>query len=186
MPKPNHHDKILSAGLAVFHETGFHGSGIQDIVDCAGVPKGSFYNHFKSKDALALEILEHYWELGGEARKELSASKYPVMTRIDRYLKAIVYDEKGCLIGNFSSELANSETFRPLLSKQFKEWRSELATCIKEGQEDGSIQNNESAANLAEFIITSLQGAIMKSRVDHDPKVRNRHRKSVQLHLQKH
>ena len=185
MPKPNHRDKILSSGLAVFHQQGFHGSGIQDIVNHAGVPKGSFYNHFESKDALGLEILNTYWEHGDKARKELENTDIPVLGRIQRYLDATVYDERGCLVGNFSGELSNSETFRSRLSELFNIWKNDLASVIHIGQQDGTIRSNDSAANMAEFFIIGLQGAMLKAKVDRDPDVLERFRNSIQLFLQK-
>jgi len=185
MPKPNHRDKILSSGLAVFHQQGFHGSGIQDIVNHAGVPKGSFYNHFESKDALGLEILNTYWEYGAKARKELENTDIPVLGRIQRYLDATVYDERGCLVGNFSGELSNSETFRSRLSELFDIWKNDLASVIHTGQQDGTIRSNDSAANMAEFFIIGLQGAMLKAKVDRDPDVLERFRNSIQLFLQK-
>lgn len=186
MPKPNHRNKILSAGLAVFHEQGFHGCGIQDVVDHAGVPKGSFYNHFKSKDALGLEVLETYWENSAETRTVLLDSEVPPLTRIDRHLAAAGYDEKGCLIGNFSGELAGSNLFRRRLSKLYKTWISGVAACILDGQKDGSIRNDDSAENFAEFVIEGLEGAKLKAKVDRDPSVLERYRKSIHLLLQNH
>lgn len=184
MPKPNHRNKILSAGLAVFHERGFHGSGIQDVVDHAGVPKGSFYNHFKSKDALGLEVLECYWESNAENRTELRDSEIPALTRIDRHLAAAGYDKNGCLIGNFSGELAGSDAFRPRLSKLYKTWMSDVAACILDGQKNGTIRNDDSAENFAEFVIEGLEGAKLKAKVDRDPDVLERYRKSIRLLLE--
>lgn len=183
MPKPSHRDKILSAGLAVFHERGFHGSGIQDVVDHAGVPKGSFYNHFKSKDALGLEVLDCYWESNAATRTELRDSEVPALTRIDRHLATAGYDENGCLIGNFSGELAGSDAFRARLSKLYKTWISDVAACIRDGQEDGTIRNDDSAKNFAEFVVEGLEGAKLKAKVDRDPSVLKRYRKSIRLLL---
>ncbi|MEA3087540.1 MAG: TetR/AcrR family transcriptional regulator, transcriptional repressor for nem operon, partial [Paraburkholderia sp.] len=53
-------EKLLEAGVALFAETGYHGTGVKDIVERAGVPKGSFYNYFESKEAFGAAILDHY------------------------------------------------------------------------------------------------------------------------------
>lgn len=184
MPKPNNREKILSAGLAVFHKQGFHATGVQDVVDHAGVPKGSFYNHFKSKDALGLEVLESYWKAGGGARTELQTAGIAPLERIDRHLAAAGYDENGCLIGNFSSELTGSDEFRSRLSELYKVWVSEVAACIREGQEDGTLRRDDRAENLAEFIIEGLEGAKLKAKVERDPAVLKRYRNSIRLFLQ--
>jgi len=185
MLKQNHYDKILDAALTVFHERGFHDSGTQDIVTLAGVSKGSFYNHFKSKDALGLAVLERYWESHQTLLTLLRASNQTPLQRIETYFKSVAYDDKGCLVGNFSTELAGSDEFRQRLAKLFKAWVSEIATCISEGQDEGTIRDDENATTLAEFVTTSYEGAIMKAKVDRDPAVLDRFRRSILLFLKR-
>ena len=55
----------------MFSKSGFNGCSVQDITECAGVPKGSFYNHFDSKEALAAAALEHYWSDGASGRLQV-------------------------------------------------------------------------------------------------------------------
>jgi len=186
MPKLNHRSKILNAGLEVFYEHGFHGSGVQDVVDQAGVPKGSFYNHFKSKEALGLEVLDTYWSIGNAARAELQDTGRAPLKRIDRHLAALGYDKNGCLVGNFSAELAGIDEFRNRIVELFQSWKSEVAVCIEEGQLDGTIRNDAKAENLAEFIVEGMQGAQLKAKIDQDPGVVSRFRKSIQLFLHNH
>src|SRR5277367_1024386 len=80
MPKPSNREKILTEGLRMVHEHGFANASVRDIVQAAGVPQGSFTNHFASKEAFGLEILEIYREntraniadtLRNDARKPL-------------------------------------------------------------------------------------------------------------------
>jgi AcrR family transcriptional regulator len=63
MPKPSHREKLLTAGLQVVFEQGYFGASVRDIVQAAGVPQGSFTNHFRSKEAFCLEVLERYFSL---------------------------------------------------------------------------------------------------------------------------
>lgn len=58
MARPSHKGKLLSEGLRLVHERGFGASSVRDIVQAAGVPQGSFTNHFASKEAFGLEIIE--------------------------------------------------------------------------------------------------------------------------------
>ena len=60
MGRPSAREGIVQAGLKCLVEKGFNAVGVQDITDTAGVPKGSFYNHFVSKEALGVEIVERY------------------------------------------------------------------------------------------------------------------------------
>src|SRR5579859_3093885 len=55
-------EEIVEAALEQFHAYGFNAAGVKDITDSAGVPKGSFYNHFDSKEALAVVALQRYAE----------------------------------------------------------------------------------------------------------------------------
>ncbi len=61
MAKPSNRDKILTEGLRVVHERGFGGASVRDIVQAAGVPQGSFTNHFASKEAFGLEVIDRYF-----------------------------------------------------------------------------------------------------------------------------
>lgn len=165
--------------MTVFHERGFHNSGTQDVVTLAGVSKGSFYNHFKTKDALGLAVLDYYWESHQSSLRLLSAPDQSALQRIQAYFMSVAYDDNGCLIGNFSSELSGSDEFRERLARLFSSWVAELATCISEGQKDGSIRENQNATTLAEFVLTSYEGAILKAKVDRDPAVLERFRHSI-------
>ena len=62
MRKKNNEIKInlIESGLKLFSERGYHGTGIKEIVDSQGVPKGSFYNYFESKEDFIAEIVKHY------------------------------------------------------------------------------------------------------------------------------
>ena len=64
MPRPANRlvrENLLSAGLALFHAQGFNAVGIKEITDTAGVPKGSFYSYYGSKNAFAAAVLGRYW-----------------------------------------------------------------------------------------------------------------------------
>lgn len=183
MPKVNHYDKILSAALTAFYERGFHDTGTQDIVTLAGVSKGSFYNHFKSKDALGLAALDYYWDEHQASIRLLRAPNRAPLERIENYIASVGYDDNGCLIGNFSTALAGVDEFRERLAKLFDTWVSEIAVCISEGQNDSTIRDDEDAATLAEFVTASFEGAILKAKVDRDPAVLERFSRSILSYL---
>src|ERR1700675_2948760 len=110
MPRPSAREKIVQAGLKCLVEKSFNGVGVQDITSSAGVPKGSFYNHFESKEALGAEIVERYGP--DTTRRELLVDKSiaPLQRLLRRFerLNAIFVDpkfERGCILGNFSADL---------------------------------------------------------------------------------
>jgi TetR/AcrR family transcriptional regulator, transcriptional repressor for nem operon len=170
MPKPNHKQTLLDAGLAAFHRQGYHATGIQDIVSAAGVPKGSFYAHFESKDALGLAALARYWEDRTEMRAVLHDARLPGLERLDRYFAALGYSENGCLIGNFTAELAQLDTFRGDLSRLWHSWWGELAQCLADGQRDGSVRGDVPAVELARTTLALWQGALLSAKIERSPK----------------
>lgn len=176
MPKPNNRQQILDAALSIFHENGFNATSVNDIVARAGVPKGSFYNHFKSKDALGIEILDAYWESNSLSRTKLLNPNVPAYERLNEYLGNVGYNECGCLIGNFSGEIANLELFRNKLSTLLNTWKVHIASCIKDGQLEGSVVTNSSAESLAEFVVNCLQGAVLSAKVSKDPSLMDRNK----------
>src|SRR6202049_871359 len=97
-------DKIIDAALDRFHTLGFNACGVQEIVDKAGIPKGSFYNYFKSKELLAVEVLKTYAD--GSRREMLSDRSVSAVTRLRAHFEYLASRYagfgygKGCLIGN--------------------------------------------------------------------------------------
>jgi len=154
--------------LAVFHEFGYHASGVQAVVDHAGVPKGSFYNHFKGKDELGLGVLETYWSQFDDARAALRDSTQNPLDRIDAHLKAFTVTQSGCLVGNFTSEMANEPQFREALKDVYTSWIADFETCIRQGQADGSIRKDQKAKVMAEFVVAALEGSVLKRKIEDD------------------
>src|SRR5438132_3985898 len=123
MPKPSHRETILTEGLRVVLERGFCGASVRDVVQAAGVPQGSFTNHFASKEAFGLEILDLYFAQVREGiRKTLRNDSLPPLDRLRAWLDLQIRFLKkadmrnGCLIVNFSIEAADdSEALRQRL-----------------------------------------------------------------------
>ena len=88
MGRPSAREEIVQAGLKCLVEKGFNAVGVQDITDTAGVPKGSFYNHFESKEALGVEIVERYG--ANQTRREiLTDPSVPPLQRLRRHFDRI-------------------------------------------------------------------------------------------------
>src|SRR5664279_700018 len=125
MARASSHDvreRLLEAGVRIFSKSGFNGCSVQDITECAGVPKGSFYNHFDSKEALGAAALNHYWSDGACDRLQvLEQVDLTPLSRLRAYFEQVVADlEKadytcGCLIGNMAAELSDHS---PVISAQ--------------------------------------------------------------------
>ncbi|MCB8819941.1 TetR/AcrR family transcriptional regulator [Microvirga rosea] len=174
MAKESLRETILSAGLNVMFRKGFHGSGVRDIVSEASAPQGSFTNHFRSKEAFAGEVLDRYFEhTRALVSQALDDPDISPRERLRRYLDLITdrlaHDgfTRGCLIGDFSLETAQvSEVLREKLVVIYREWLRPFAACIAEGQRDGSIASTFPAEELADFLISSWEGAILRMKVE--------------------
>src|ERR1700738_3694846 len=88
MPRPNVKEQLIQAGLKSLLKRGFNGVGVQEITDQAGVPKGSFYNHFESKEALGAEIVERYG-MNSTRRAVLLDKTVPPLQRLSTHLDAL-------------------------------------------------------------------------------------------------
>src|ERR1700748_3968329 len=65
-PKLGTREKLIQSGIQAIHASGYGGTSIQNIVESADVPKGSFYNFFPSKEAFAAEVIDAYSNRGQE------------------------------------------------------------------------------------------------------------------------
>jgi TetR/AcrR family transcriptional regulator, transcriptional repressor for nem operon len=174
VPKPSLRLRILDAGLKVVLRKGYIGSGVRDIMAEARAPQGSFTNHFRSKEAFAREVLDAYFDdLKEVVAGALSDTSLSPRERLRRYLDVITDRleadgfSRGCLIGDFSLEAAPiSELLRERLANIFLEWRSPFAACIAEAQSVGQISTEFAPADLADFLLASWEGAILRMKVD--------------------
>jgi TetR/AcrR family transcriptional repressor of nem operon len=173
-PKPDTRSNLIQAGLQMIHAEGYSATGIQSIVECADVPKGSFYNHFTSKEAFGAEVIAAYSDRGqSKLRDFLCNPEVAPLARLEAYfedrieaLRAANY-ARGCLLGNFSADAADhSELIRESLAKHFKAWSGAIEKCISEAQDQGALGNQYSAATLAGFILNSWEGALLRTRVE--------------------
>ena len=174
MARPNTRNAILENGTKLLNERGFNACSVQDITDAAGVPKGSFYNHFKSKEVLAAEILIEYGQ-GSTDRSILTNAAVPPLTRLKKHFAALnEYFSRcndGCLVGKFMAEASDDTLLiRERLLSVLDLWGKQIATAIWQGQQQGAIRRDLKADDLAAFLIDSYEGAILRTRIEKSPR----------------
>src|SRR5277367_3803401 len=177
MSRPSNKEKLLSDGLRVVHQRGFGASSVRDIVQAAGVPQGSFTNHFASKEAFGLEILERYHDMTSAAvTATLRNDSLPPLRRlrawIDGQLEYLRKDDmrRGCLYGNLSAEASEeSEAIRSRIASVFAENQASVAYCLDAAISAGELAPNADVQELAGFIVSSLQGAILVAKAQRSP-----------------
>jgi TetR/AcrR family transcriptional repressor of nem operon len=176
MSRISNKGRILADGLKVMLERGYVGASVRDIVDAAGVPQGSFTNHFVSKEAFSLEILDRYFANSRIVIAEtLRNDDLPPLKRLRAYIDASIAAIKshevknGCLVGNFAAEASDhSEIIRKRVSEIYTELREATAYCLKAAVKAGELPKNLKVSDVADFIVTGLQGAWLVSKVERD------------------
>ncbi|VTU33095.1 Transcriptional regulator AcuR [Variovorax sp. SRS16] len=174
MPKHSHREKILTEGLKVVHAHGFANASVRDIVRAAGVPQGSFTNHFESKEAFGLEVIELYRSRNAETiQQTLRNDALPPLQRLRAYIDAakdrLNRDQmrNGCLYGNFTAEASDhSERIRQRLLEVFGEVRLALAYCLRAAVKAGELSPGLDCDEVAAFIVSSMQGANLLSKAE--------------------
>ncbi|MRX10799.1 TetR family transcriptional regulator [Pseudoduganella sp. FT25W] len=173
MAKANVKEQIVSTSLNLLHSKGFNATSVQDITDAAGVPKGSFYNHFTSKEALGLEVVQRYLAAVGELAAVLHDGTLAPRARLQQYFERMIAGNAandfhcGCLLGNFSTELSNQiPAMRSAMQQAFAGSAELLASVIAAGQRDGSIRSSVPAAELAAFVNDAWQGAVLRTKTE--------------------
>ncbi|MGA8098009.1 MAG: TetR family transcriptional regulator C-terminal domain-containing protein [Candidatus Cybelea sp.] len=163
MAKLSVRERIVAAAAERFHALGYNACGVQEIVDAAGVPKGSFYNYFKAKELLAREVLNNYW--AGAGLEILTDKSIAPLERLRRHFQHIASRykkfgyENGCLVPKFMHEVSDSTPLlRTDLRRQVARWTALIAEAIREGQADRTISNSIDAETTARFLIESWGG----------------------------
>ncbi|WCM28318.1 TetR/AcrR family transcriptional regulator [Sphingomonas sp. QA11] len=173
MAKISNREKILTAGVRVVHERGFGGASVRDIVQAAGVPQGSFTNHFVSKEAFGLEVLDIYFQQSVAMFAEtLRNDARPPLERFGAFLDANIERASGenlcngCMIGNFAAETSGSDAIRPHLVEIFDAVRDAIASCLKAAVAAGEVRADLDCDDVAAFLVASLQGANLLAKVE--------------------
>jgi TetR/AcrR family transcriptional repressor of nem operon len=164
----------LEKGADLVIARGFNATGVQDITAAAGVPKGSFYNYFDSKEAFAVELLTRYWDAVVEQYGAiLEDGRIPPLTRIARYFDGLADFHhrqlyvSGCLIGNMALEVTPaSEEVRAKLKAIYRDWSAALSACLREAQDRKELALDRDSSQLAAALIDAFEGAVMRAKVE--------------------
>jgi TetR/AcrR family transcriptional repressor of nem operon len=173
MPQVSVKQRLVEHAEDVFRRLGYDGASVQDITTAARVPKGSFYNHFESKQALAAEIVGRYCQ-----DTDLAVLAQPGVAPLDRLrrhfsdqLNRIASSgvEFGCLLGTFANAVpAAGEQVQSMVLRGLEEWSEAVAATVQDGQDDGDIASDRSARDVAILLIDTYEGGILRARVTGD------------------
>ncbi len=168
MQKKHNKEAIIEKAVDLFHHLGYHHTGINQILKELKIPKGSFYNFFESKEALAIAVVEWHivqtrliFELSTKDHKSIEGLQKFFSVFFSR-IEAMNY-LNGCPIGNLITELADlNEPVRLKLLEWVEYLENEIAEIL---QLEKQISREE-AHSLASFVIAAFEGVIMMAKVE--------------------
>ena len=169
MARPSVKQQIIDAGLAELHAHGYAACSVADITNAAGAPKGSFYNHFASKEDFAVEAVRRYFEVSGWPASFESTSAVARLRAGFTALSDGARDRgysRGCMWGNLANEVADhSAAIRGELAEGLDAWSAIVTELVDQAQRTGEISLTGDPARLGRFIVNAWEGALMRSRV---------------------
>lgn len=166
--------QIIRAGAALLHRKGFNHTGIQDIVTAAGIPKGSFYFYFPSKEDFGLAVIEYFegFMLDWMDRCLAQADCNPLES-LRAFFGEITafFDEhgceNGCPVGNISQETANvSDRLRERAREAMNRMKERFRDCVEKAQDRGDLDGSIDAEEMAGFILDGWEGAMLRMKTE--------------------
>ncbi len=190
---PTTKDRILEAGAEIIHQKGYNHTGIQEVLNAAKVPKGSFYNYFKSKEDFGLQIIDRFQSqfdrLATEILEDVSMTP---LQRIDRFLGASMEHfhnsnyTGGCPIGNLAQEMGDlSSAFRKKLGDAMDAMVRAYAKVLTKAQSSAEISEHLDVYAAAYFIVAGWHGAIIQMKLTQNLAPLEIHRKFIFDHILK-
>ncbi|WP_240222968.1 TetR/AcrR family transcriptional regulator [Rheinheimera hassiensis] len=175
--------ELIRSGLEHLTEIGFTASGLDKILKNVGVPKGSFYFYFNSKEAFGHAVLDSYANyFASKLDSCLLDNSFSPLQRIRNFVDDARHGiarhqfKRGCLVGNLGQEVdVLPESFRPVLIAIFKSWQQRIAACLREAQLAGELAPAADCDALAEFFWIGWEGAVSRSRLEQSTKPLDRY-----------
>jgi TetR/AcrR family transcriptional regulator, transcriptional repressor for nem operon len=166
--------KLLDEGVALLMQQGYHGTGLQELVQRVGVPKGSFYNYFQSKEAFSAEVVAHYIAPFIQrldallARGDLSAD-----AALKTYFEELIAETErrdfkgGCLLGNLIGEVGEtSDLCQSALREAVHRYREKLREGVARAQREGAFRKDLDAREMADLLVNFWQGALLRMKIE--------------------
>lgn len=170
---PDTRDALIRSGTAILTEQGFTSAGIDGILKQVGVPKGSFYHYFDSKEAFGRAVMAYYASyFARKLDRCLLDETRPPLARLlafadDAKAGMAKHDfRRGCLVGNLVQEVGLlPESFRELLADILLDWQRRVALCLQAAQAAGELSSRADCEALAQFFWIGWEGAVMRARL---------------------
>lgn len=166
-------EALLQCGMEVLTEQGFSATGIDTVLKRVGVPKGSFYHYFESKEAFGQAVLACYGRyFSRKLERAFGAVEVPPLERLKRFTEDAMAGmsrhgfRRGCLVGNLGQEVVLlPEAFRDQLEATLQDWQRQLALCLDQARARGELAAGADCTALAAFFWVGWEGAVLRARL---------------------
>lgn len=172
MTKRQTKELLLGTGAEILHRKGFSDTGIQEVLKSAGVPKGSFYYHFKSKEDFGLQVMEVYAGVMFQTlQTNTSSGEGFVLEALQGFFRdmtdyAVMHKFAGCPLGNLAQELGDTnELFGSKLNDIFARLEDEIADRLSKAIAAGEINRKIDVKQFALFLVSSWEGALLRMKL---------------------
>jgi TetR/AcrR family transcriptional repressor of nem operon len=173
---PSTKQHLIEAGLRMLLERGYNGLGIEALLTDTGIPRGSFYHHFRDKEDFALQVVDAYMvQVHAGLDACLQDTERPPLARVRSFFELTqqAYREQGymgCLLGGLGQELSGvSEAFRRRIEACFSTIAGRMAACLEEARQRGELPADGDTRELADLLVDCWEGAALRSRLRRDP-----------------
>lgn len=166
-------DRLIETARRLFHEQGYHATGVATILREAGVRSGSLYHFFDGKEGLLLAVLDRYVELleplvlaPVEAATEDGVERVFALLRWYREGLVAANYGKGCPLGNLALEIADDHPrARELVDRNFTAWAAGVHRWLEAARDAGRLPGSTDLGALSRFALTVMEGGFMQARV---------------------
>lgn len=168
---------LVEHGTRLMLRSGYGGTGLAELLRAAGVPKGSFYHHFDSKEAFGVALVQRYYaEHDALLASLLTQTDRRPLERLRSYFDLLLQravdaspQARGCLMGLLALEMAgSSEPVRESVSDAFRRWQARIAELLRQAQVAGELALEHDPQPLAAMLLETWEGALMRARVSRD------------------
>lgn len=166
--------QLLDQGVNLLMLQGYHGTGLQEILDTVNVPKGSFYSYFSTKENFCAEVIAHYIQpFIEQLETHLQNPEQDALTGLQKYFAELItvveqsHFKGGCLLGNLMGEIGDtSEVSRLALKLAVERYRDILQQGLAKAQQQGTIRSDKSAQQMADLLTDAWQGALLRMKIE--------------------
>ena len=178
MQKPSkkelNRENLLNQGVTLLRGQGYHGTGLQEILDVVNIPKGSFYNYFGSKEDFGAEVIQHYTDpFIAQLTGHLERSDADALGAIRRYFDELIVElerdefKGGCLLGNLMGEIGDTSEFcRKSLQSAVRRYQDVLQFGLAKAQQQGTVRSDKSPEVMADLLVNTWQGALLRMKIE--------------------